>query len=781
MRPNYFVIKPQALQRWLPPLLWALVVLMLAAHQYQFWQADRLDTNIMALLPEDEQQPVIRASMQRLTELSSQQIVVMVGAPSWDDARKAANLAQADLAQVPKLLPTAISADTLQEAVAFYLPWRDRLLTPKQATWLEQSSSNQFGMAALMQLYQPGSMPRLTSWQNDPLGLWASWWGARAGELRVRPRDGLLWVSGEGLEWVVLSYTRSGSPFAVNGDSPLGKAINLARSRSAQAVPSSELIATGIPLHAEAAAAQANSEITTIGVGSLLAILLLVWITFRSFRPIVLVALSIVIGCAAALSVTALLFDKVHLLTLVFGASLVGVSVDYGFHYFAARQGHPASLSHRTLRHLMPGLMLALLTSTLAYLALGLAPFPGLRQMAIFSVIGLSAAFFTVACWFPWLDRGELPQTAFARRIAGSLQYWPIWRANRLGLILFAFLAVPVVAGLLQTSEQDDLRQLQSSPPELIAAQIKAGHLLGLPSPAQFFLIEGDDAENVLIQEEALKPRLDALIAAGQLGGYRAVSDWLPSQKRQHQLAALTSNAEHAAMTVVANQTGETLTPPQHAKEPLTPALWLASPAAASINGQWLGEMSGQHYSILLLQGLTPAQLPLIAKSADGLNGIHWVDVTFTYSKLLARYRVSMTWLLLGGYLAVLVVLSLRFGQQAWRAWLPTLLGSLVTAALLGWLGIPLQLFHILAFVLLLGMGVDYGIFLLEHPGDNSAWLAITLASTSTLLGFGLLALSSTPALSAFGLTMLLGGLIIWGITPLLRLHNESVKPTSSL
>ena len=78
-------------------------------------------------------------------------------------------------------------------------------------------------------------------------------------------------------------------------------------------------------------------------------------------------------------------------------------------------------------------------------------------------------------------------------------------------------------------------------------------------------------------------------------------------------------------------------------------------------------------------------------------------------------------------------------------------------------------------------MGVDYGIFLLEHPGDNSAWLAITLASTSTLLGFGLLALSSTPALSAFGLTMLLGGLIIWGITPLLRLRNEPIKPTSSI
>ena len=61
---------------------------------------------------------------------------------------------------------------------------------------------------------------------------------------------------------------------------------------------------------------------------------------------------------------------------VIFGASLVGVAEDYGIHWFASRQGVAAARRWSLLRQLLPGLWLALLTSALAYLALGLAPFP---------------------------------------------------------------------------------------------------------------------------------------------------------------------------------------------------------------------------------------------------------------------------------------------------------------------------------------------------------------------------------------------------------------------
>ena len=183
-----------------------------------------------------------------------------------------------------------------------------------------------------------------------------------------------------------------------------------------------------------------------------------------------LVALSLLVGCACALSVTAWVFGSVHLLTLVFGATLVGVAEDYGIHYFASRQGRPEAEPASLIRQLLPGLALALVTSVAAYLALGIAPVPGLRQMAVFSCVGLLAALLTVACWFPVLDRGDVRRGRLAEALAHSLARWPRAKATwgtGLGAIVIAGLCVP---GFARLAAQDDIRQLQSSPTDLMHA-----------------------------------------------------------------------------------------------------------------------------------------------------------------------------------------------------------------------------------------------------------------------------------------------------------------------
>jgi predicted exporter len=127
--------------------------------------------------------------------------------------------------------------------------------------------------------------------------------------------------------------------------------------------------------------------------------------------------------------------------------------------------------------------------------------------------------------------------------------------------------------------------------------------------------------------------------------------------------------------------------------------------------------------------------------------------------------------LLVAGHAGVLLALALRYGRRAWRAWLPTAIATLGTLALLALFGQPLQLFNVLALALLLGIGIDYGIFLMERETTDagSAWLAVVLGAASTWLSFGLLALSSTPALRSFGLTLLFGILIVWLVAPCYR------------
>ena len=751
-------------------LVWLAVVCAVAVHQWRFWQQPALDTDVLALLPVDEHDPDVADATRRLADRAQRQVLVLIGATDWPRAQAAA-AAWRQALPAGRLVPApGLDAGSLDRAVDFYRPWRDRLLTPAQRADLSVRPVDAWVDRALAALYQPGAGARLSDWTADPLGLWTGWWSARAADSRLRARDGELWVTADGREWIALPYTLRGPAFALDGASALGDALAVAEAAARRAAPDLVVHRAGVPLHGEAAAVQASREINTIGWGSLAAVLLLVAAAFRSLRPILLVALSLGTGVATAVAITAWWFGQVHLITLVFGASLVGVAEDYGLHYFASRQGRPGVPPRTLMRQLMPALLLALATSVLAYLTLGLAPFPGLRQMALFSAVGLVAAFLTSACWFPWLDGGAVRPTRLSTAIGASLARWPRVRGSVRTAAAAVVLAGLCAAGLSRLHTNDDVRQLQSAPPALVASQRAVGQLLGVPSPAQFYLVRGATDDEVLQREEALTDRLAELVQDGRIGGWRAVSDWVPSQARQAADAALTARAGAGVLAALNRTLGERLARPAFDPAPLSPARWLADPVSAPARDLWLGPVTGGVASVVMVRGLSdPALLPQLAARAEGLAGVRWVDKTAEVSALLGRYRVAMTGLLVGGHVAVFALLWWRLRRHAWRAALPTALASAAAVAVLAAVGQPFQLFTVLALVLLLGIGIDYGIFLLEHDGDPSAWLAVVLGAASTWLSFGLLGLSSTPALRAFGLTLMVGIVVVWALAPMFR------------
>ncbi len=761
------------LERWLA-IGWLVLVLALVVHQFQFWRASRLDTDVMALLPTSERTATADRVLRRLADGVAKEVVVLVGSDDWARTRAAAQRFGATTARQADLLKPVdkIDAFDFDAALAFYRPWRDRLLTDAQRRQLQDANPDALAQQALTRLYQLSTGPRLTDWAADPLGLWQDWWLSRAAVTRVHERDGLATLSGDGKEWVLLSYQITRPAFSVSGNTEYGDLLKAAEAAAKQGDASVRVIAAGIPLHAEAAAAQANWEMNVIGWGSLAAVLLLVWLAFRSLRPIVLVGLSLLVGTAAAISATAIVFDKVHLITLVFGASLVGVAEDFGIHYFVTRQAMARATPPSVMRFLLPGMALALLTSVVAYLALGIAPFPGLRQMALFSAVGLVAAFLTVVFWFPLLDRGTLRQTRLSTWLADSLSRWPRVRNDRNTWLALAALALFIVPGVWQVNIVDDVRQLQSSPPALIEAQRTAGRLLGTPSPAQFVLVRGATPDAVLANEEAVKARLADAMQRGDLQGFVAVSDWVPSAARQRADAALADRQEVAVRQRVAKALGGTIAAPDASDGSAVLALsaWLAHPVSGTLRHLWLDREGSGYASVMLLRGLDkPAVMPGIAEAVNQVQGAEWVDRIADLSGLLHHYRVLMSWLLLAGAAGVALLLGWRYGRAGWRALVPTLLAAAFSVAVLGWLHVPLQLFSVLALALLLGVGVDYGIFLLEHPGDGVSWTAIVLGAASTLLAFGLLALSSTPALHAFGMTMLSGVGAVWVLSPWFR------------
>ncbi|NVD98562.1 MMPL family transporter [Massilia sp. BJB1822] len=771
-------------------LLWLLAASLLLGHNAWLWLGKRIvpDTDILALLPVQERDPVLQQSFLHMVDAAQQRVVVLVGAPDWDDAKRAAAAYRAVLARQPGMFEsTPVNEKTQDDWLALFQRHRLTLLTAAQEAQLREQPAQFWQEAALGRMYNAFGGPKLGSWQDDPFGLFAGWVQERAQETPVRPRDGQLFVADAQRQYVLLPMTLKVPAFSITAQKTVLPLLEQAGAAARQAVPGVELLPAGVILHAAAASAQAESEMSTIGIGSLIGIVLLTWLSFRSLRPILLILLSIGIGCLGAISVCWLLFGRIHLLTLVFGASLIGVAQDYGIYFLSNRMAaDPALDSRALLKRLMPGLSLTLLAAVIGYMGLAFTPFPGLRAMAVFSACGLVFAWLTVVCWFPALIGGAtLRAGALARGYGNLLPRWPLLRLKRGTVLAGLALVVLAGAGIARLQPNDDIRLLQNSPKQLVADQIKLGKLLDAPTPVQYYLVRGASEEEVLQREETLKQRLDALIPQGLIGGYQAMSNWVPSLRTQAARRALLEEKLLAAdgpLKDVAVQVEEDAAWVKATREralaaaaPLRMDAFLAAPSSEPWRHLWLGKVEGGYASIVALRGMNYSGLPRLRSAADGLQGVQWVDKVGEISSVLGRYRANMAWVVGAAYVLVFALLFPRYRGRAWRVLAPTALASVITLAALGWAGHSLQLFHVLALMLLLGVGVDYGIFMQEHPDrrDRTPWLAVGLSAANTILSFGLLGLSHTPALQAFGLTMLLGTLGVWLLVPCFGIAKE--------
>jgi len=776
-------------------LLWALVVCLLLGHNAWLWLGQRIapDTDILALLPLDERDPVLQQSFTHMVDSAQQRVVVLVGAKDWSDAGRAADAYRKVLAPHGELISFDAMGDESQANwLSSLQPHAAMLIGAVQEKELREQPARFWTDSALARLYSAFSGPKLGAFRDDPFGLFAGWAQERAGETPVRPRDGRLFVSGAGREYVLLTYTLKPSAFSLGAQQSVVPLLDGAKAAAQQAVPSSEIITAGVVLHAAAAGAQASREVHTIGVGSLVGIVLLTWLTFRSVKPITLTLLSIGVGFLGALSLCWLLFGRIHLLTLVFGASLIGVAQDYGIYFLCHRLGADQGLdSPRLLRRLLPGLGFTLLAAVIGYLGLALTPFPGLRHMAVFSALGLVFAWLTVVCWFPVLIGPETLQPGWlARRYRGAILRWPRLSMAPRSLLPVALLAVFAALGWSRLTTNDDIRSLQSSPPQLIADQIKLGRLLDAPSPVQYYLVRGATTEEVLQREEALKRRLDTLVTGGHIAGYQALSNWVPSRQTQAARLALVNDKlldADGPLAALAREIGEdpewvaaTAAHLRSNAQPMALEAFMRTPASQPWRHLWLGEVEGVQASIVALRGMRYASIPVLAQAGEGLSGVQWVDKVGGISSVLGRYRADMGWVVLGAYLVVFLALLPRYKRRTWRVLAPTALASIVTIACLGFAGQSLTLFHVLALMLLLGVGVDYGIFMQEDAdgGGDAPWLAVGLSAASAILAFGLLGLSGTPALQAFGMTMLVGTTLVWLAAPCFIVKKETVHAT---
>ena len=755
-----------------------------------------IQTDLLAMLPATEQQPLAEAAVQRLAHANGDRIVLLVENAD-DDRAKAAARALGKALQSHKSFRSVLAVlppFDLAQMVAPYLAHRFFLLSGADRAALATAGYDP-AQALAQRLNAPFVDGVGTTLQDDPFGWLQHWLGEQPwSRSPLLPEDDLLVAHRDGRTFVLVTATLAGSSYDDAVQRRVLAAVDDAVRRVEHDQPGTRVLRTGAVFYAAAARAGAERDVHLVGWISTLGIALLLLGMFRSPGPLLLAFLSTAAGVLFATVASLLVFGQIYLLTLVFGAALLGEAVDYSIQYLAARaHAGPRWNAADGLRQVRPALLLALATSLLGYALLGLVPFPALRQMAVFAMSGMLAACLSVFWLLPaLLQRPAKPLSAPPVRWALALQRG-VGRAahGRRGLLLAALLLLLALPGWRRLGHDDDVHLLIAPPHSLVTQEHRIRAIAGLGNGSQFYLVQGANTEQTLQREERLEQRLQALVRDGQLTDWLGLAGMAPSQARQladHALlarslrpsaTASTSNAPPAATTAQARTLADrarlqallvagglrTAAATAYADAwpgtPLDFKAWLDSPMATPFRYLWLGCDPHGCGSIVLPQGGDDDAR--LRRAAQGLPGVRLVDKAASVSQLFGRYRRYASVWLLAAIGLIVPVFGWRYGWRRMpRVLAPPVLGIALTLAALGYLGQPLTLFHWMALMLVLGVGANYAVFLHEgepHTADQpgAMYASVLLSALTALLSFGLLALSSMPALRDFGLTLLLG------------------------
>ena len=756
-------LKQRALERSLPRLFSVVLLALLTLAAWQWRNGPPVAASMLDLLPEGAGDALVLRAEQRMQEPLNRELLLLIGHPQreqsialvqrigtqWRDSQTFERVQWSLDADLP-----ALRRQLLASRLALLTPADRQLLVEQPEVFIEQRSA---------QLFDPFAAFGLLPLEQDWLGL-----GARAQQaltphshIQADLGSGALLVEDHGMTWALLRARVRGDAFDLQAPLTIAKAV--AEVRAQVTGDGGQLLAASGLLYAAAGQAQASREIGWIGGGAVLGILLLLVLAYRRAR-VLLSLLPVGVALLAGVSACVLVFGQINALTLILGASLIGVAADYPQHYLSKSWGQRDWHSWSALRATRPGLSLSLGTNLLGYLALAFTPFPALTQIALFSAAGLIAAYLCSVCllpaWFAGLRPNPAPGLLTLSEKLLSL------RARLLGKIgsapLLGLLLLFCAGGLWQLHTQNDLRQWLGQEPRLLGEAQRIAELTGQQPTSQFFLVRAADEAQLLQRQAELAARLDRLVDDGALRGYRALNQLVaPSQQLQALHAALARLPEHWQALLAGGipeaalraELQQLLSTPQPTLDQA-----LATPLGEAWRPLWLGtDAEGQVAGLVSLQG--QAQRGQLDAAAAGLAGVQLVDRLGELNELFAATQLSAAQLKLAACAAIVLLLCLPFGfAGALRVVGLPLLAAAAALACLGWLGQPLTLFSLFGLLLITAIGVDYAILMRESVGGPAVSLIGTLlAAITSWLSFGLLLLSQTPAIANFGLAVSLG------------------------
>jgi predicted exporter len=603
------------------------------------------------------------------------------------------------------------------------------------------------------------------------------------GDTRPQMYDGA-WTSRDGLRAILLAQTKA-TGADTNGQQKamarIQDAFSSATKKIGPSAASAKLIMTGPGVFSVRSRDTIEHEATKfslIGTAIIISLLLLV---YRSITALALGLLPVISGALVGVTAVSLGFGVVHGITLGFGTTLIGEAVDYSIYLFVqSRQANTSEgkASSNWDADFWPTIRLGVLTSIVGFASLLVSSFPGLAQLGLYSIAGLTAAAAVTRFVLPHL----LPVnfrirdvSAIGLRLAVAARHAPKLRWPIIILSLAAFAIVALHRTTLWNSELSSLSPV-SQQDQMTDARLRAD--MGAPDVRYLIVISGESRDAVLQSAEKVGVQLQKLVSQGTLATFESPARYLPSIATQRARQANLPGDDLEQRLVKATQ---------------------GLPVRASVFSPFLSDIAAsKHRSLLQRSDLDntslalavdsllfqrgtqwTAMLPLTAPSseklsqgiavepiraalaASGQTNALFVDLKAESDHLYSGYLKQAIWLSLAGLggIVILLAFSLRSATNTVRVLLPLVAAVICIVAALVLCGQRLTILHLIGLLLIVAVGSNYALFFSSRNADEigvspQTLTSLVFANLTTVAGFGLLGFSHVPVLNAIGTTV---------------------------
>lgn len=777
---NYFqnISQKKLLGGWI--FYHALIVVFFLVSLIVFRGRIGIDSDLFNLVPKNISMASVKNADDKMMSVTSQNVFVLVANEDFLEAKKVAETVYSQLKDSKNFESISLYNDVsaMGEIADFLYQFRSFLIDEKTADSILASDegAQDFAIEALSKAYGGFTMLPLDNLDSDPFLLTEYNLQNYLNALQnsgtaMSVKDGVLASSFDGRWYVMIRgvLSRRGSKLA-SKDNAITEIYRVCE-KAGTAESGTSFVYSGTPFHSHESSNSASREIAIIATVSMLVVIILLIFIFRSVRPLIFSVGSILVSLGIAVLATLAVFHRMHVITLVFGTSLIGSCIDYSLHFFTHWSANKELKSSIEIRnHIFSGLLMAIISTGICFAILLFAPFMILKQMSFFCLAGLISSFLTTVAVYPYIklpeQRGNVRFTNGFAKLASNLERKWVGRTVIISLFVLSILSITVFHKNVKI--KNNLLTLYDMKGRLLQDEITASQVIQY-TPGGWYIVSGETEDEALKNEEKLRKEFETLTDGSV--GYISTSSFIPSKETQkksreaykklmksapEQLQALGFDEVENFDAYMSLAADYELTKNNYVsfENGNVPAF-----IESAISSAWLGNVDGKYFTVLLPTKVT--DYAAYRSLADADDNVYFISKSQDISADLDSLTVMILKFFIAAYILMFIMLRFFYSwKQAFKIISVPFLIILVVVACFAAFNINMEFFSVTGLILVFGLGLDYIIYMMENEKKSNSILepfATMVSFVTTIISFGALALSSFKPVHLIGLSIFIG------------------------